>query len=222
MVDICLNVEIREKTGTGGARADRRAGLVPGILYGGGLDNVSIALNEHQVRKAIMSGQFINSTITIEHKGDKQLVITRDVQFHPVNDKAMHVDLYRVNADQIIQVDVAVQFINHEEAPGLKKGGALNVVRHEIALMSPAGSIPPAIVIDLTGFDIGDSVHISEVKLPDGVTSAITDRDFTIATITGSRAAVVEAEEAAEEAAAEAATAAAAAAGEDGEGSKED
>lgn len=216
MADICLNVEVRDHTGTGGARADRRAGLVPGILYGGGLDNVAISLKFNEVNKAIMSGDFINSTITIDHKGDKQLVITRDVQFHPVNERPLHVDLYRVNAEQIIQVDVTVNFTNHEEAPGLKKGGALNVVRHEISLMAPAGNIPSSIEIDLTGLDIGDSVHISEIKLPKGVTSAITDRDFTIVTVTGSRAAVVEAEEAV--AADEAATAAA----EEGGETKED
>ncbi|PHR62015.1 MAG: 50S ribosomal protein L25/general stress protein Ctc [Robiginitomaculum sp.] len=223
MADICLKVEIRENTGTGNARAGRRDGRVPGILYGGDLDNVAISLSANDVHNAIMSGGFINNTITIDHKGDKQLVITRDIQFHPVNDRALHVDLYRVDKDQIIEVDVSVLFINHEEAPGLKKGGALNVVRHDIALMSPAGKIPSSIEIDLTGFDIGDSVHISEVKLPDGVTSAITDRDFTIATITGSRAAVVEAEEAVEAAAAEAAAAEAAeTAGEDGDTPKED
>jgi len=208
MADICLNVEVRENTGTGGARADRNNGLVPGVIYGGDLGNVAISLNANEVRKAIMSGEFLNRTITIEHKGDKQLVVTQDVQFHPVNERALHVDLYRVDADQIIEMDVVVTFINHEEAPGLKKGGALNVVRHDIALMCPAGNIPSTIEIDLTGFDIGDSVHISEVKLPKGVTSAITDRDFTIATVTGSRAAVVEAEEAAEEAAAAEAAAA--------------
>ncbi len=220
MADICLNIELRERTGTGGARADRRAGLVPGILYGGELGNVAISLKANEVHKAISSGDFINNTVTIAHKGEKQLVITRDVQFHPVNDRAMHVDMYRVDKDQIIQVDVAVHFTNHEEAPGLKKGGALNVVRHDIALMCPAGDIPSAIEIDLTGYDIGDSVHISEIKLPKGITSAITDRDFTIATVTGSRAAVVEAEEAAAEevAAAEAAAVAA----EASEASKED
>ncbi|VAV95225.1 LSU ribosomal protein L25p [hydrothermal vent metagenome] len=221
MADICLNVEVRENTGTGSARAARRAGQVPGILYGGDLGNIAIALNENEVRKAISSGEFINNTVTIDHKGDKQLVITRDVQFHPVNERAMHIDLYRVDADQIIQVDVSVNFINHEEAPGLKKGGALNVVRHDISLMCPAGDIPSSIEVDLTGFDIGDSVHISEIKLPKSATSAITDRDFTIATITGSRAAVVEAEEAAEEVAA-AEAAAAAAEAEEGEASKED
>ncbi|MBL4596880.1 MAG: 50S ribosomal protein L25/general stress protein Ctc [Robiginitomaculum sp.] len=221
MADICLNVELREHTGTGGARADRRAGLVPGILYGGSLGNVPISLKANEVFKAIHSGDFINNTITIDHQGEKQLVITRDVQFHPVNDRALHVDLYRVDADQIIQMDVSVHFINHEEAPGLKKGGALNVVRHDIALMCPAGDIPSSIEIDLTGFDIGDSIHISGIELPKGVTSAITDRDFTIATITGSRAAVVEAEEAAEEAAAAEAAAAAAEAA-DGETPSED
>lgn len=192
MADICLNVEVRETTGTGAARATRREGSVPGILYGGDLGNVPISLKENEVRKAINSGEFLNSTITIEHKGDKQLVITRDVQFHPVTDQAMHVDLYRVDEDQVIEVEVSVHFINEEESPGLKRGGAMNVVRHEVPLLCPAAQIPSNVEVDLTGLEIGDSVHISEVKLPKGIESAITDRDFTIVTITGSRAALVE------------------------------
>lgn len=195
MADICLNVEVRENTGTGNARAVRRDGSVPGILYGGDLGNVPIALKSNEVNKAINSGEFLNQTVTISHKGEKQLVITRDVQFHPVTDQAMHIDLYRVDEDQVIEVEVGVNFINEEEAPGLKRGGALNVVRHEVPLLCPAGKIPANVEVDLTGLEIGDSVHISEIKLPKGVESAITDRDFTIVTITGSRAALVEDEE---------------------------
>lgn len=191
MADICLNVEVRENTGTGNARAVRRDGMVPGILYGGDLGNVPIALKGNEVSKAINSGEFLNHTITIEHKGEKQLVITRDVQFHPVTDQAVHVDLYRVDEDQVIEVEVSVHFINEEDAPGLKRGGAMNVVRHEVPLLCPAAQIPAHVEVDLTGLEIGDSVHISEVKLPKGIESAITDRDFTIVTITGSRAALV-------------------------------
>ncbi len=215
MADILLSVDVRERTGTGGARQTRREGMIPGILYGGKLGNVAISLKENEVRKALNSGDFIAQTVTIEHKGEKQLVLTRDVQYHPVNDRPMHVDLYRVDADQMIEVDVAVRFINEEESPGLKRGGVLNVVRHDLSLMCPAGSIPDAIEIDLTGYDIGDSAHISSVTLPEGVTSAITDRDFTIVTVVGSRAAISEAEE---EAMAEAEAEALAEAGEEGEG----
>jgi large subunit ribosomal protein L25 len=223
MADILLNVDVRERTGTGGARQTRREGMIPGIIYGGKLGNVAISLKENQVRKALSTGDFIAQTVTIEHKGEKQLVLTRDVQYHPVTDVPMHVDLYRVDADQMIEVEVAVRFINEEESPGLKRGGVLNVVRHELALLCPAGNIPDAIEIDLTGYDIGDSAHISSVSLPEGVTSAITDRDFTIVTVVGSRAAISEADEEAEaEAAAEAlAEAAEGEEGEDSEGGEE-
>ncbi len=224
MADILLSVDVRERTGTGGARQTRREGRIPGILYGGELGNVPISLKTNEVHKALNDGDFIAQTVTIEHKGEKQLVLTRDIQYHPVSDLPMHVDLYRVDADQMIEVEVAVRFINEEESPGLKRGGVLNIVRHELALLCPAGSIPDAIEIDLTGYEIGDSAHISSVELPKGVTSAITDRDVTIVTVVGSRAAISEAEEAAaEEAAAEAAAAEAEAAGEgeDSEGGEE-
>ncbi|PHS26663.1 MAG: 50S ribosomal protein L25/general stress protein Ctc [Robiginitomaculum sp.] len=217
MADILLTIDVRERTGTGGARQTRREGLIPGIIYGGKLGNVAISLKENEVRKALNSGDFIAQTVTIDHKGEKQLVLTRDIQYHPVTDVPMHVDLYRVDADQMIEVEVAVRFINEEESPGLKRGGVLNVVRHELALMCPAGDIPDAIEIDLTGYDIGDSAHISSVELPKGVTSAITDRDFTIVTVVGSRAAISEADEEAEAEAAAEALAEAAEGGEDGE-----
>jgi large subunit ribosomal protein L25 len=215
MADILLSVDVRERTGTGGARQTRREGMIPGILYGGKLGNVAISLKENEVRKALNSGDFIAQTVTIDHKGERQLVLTRDVQYHPVTDKPMHVDLYRVDADQMIEVEVAVRFTNEEEAPGLKRGGVLNIVRHEVLLLCPAGSIPEFVEVDLSEYDIGDSAHISSVKLPEGVTSAITDRDFTIVTLVGSRAAISEADEEAE---AEAAAEAAAEAGEGDEG----
>jgi large subunit ribosomal protein L25 len=215
MADILLSVDVRENTGTGGARQTRREGMIPGILYGGKIGNVAISLKENEVRKALSTGDFIAQTVTIEHKGEKQLVLTRDVQYHPVTDKPMHVDLYRVDADQMIEVEVAVRFTNEEEAPGLKRGGVLNIVRHEVLLLCPAGSIPEFVEVDLSEYDIGDSAHISSVKLPEGVTSAITDRDFTIVTLVGSRAAISEADEEAE---AEAAAEAAAEAGEGAEG----
>ncbi|EAP90704.1 MAG: 50S ribosomal protein L25 [Oceanicaulis sp.] len=189
MSDIVLSVEVRERTGTGGARETRRNGFVPGVLYGGDKGPVSIALKNNEVIKAINSGKFLAQMITIDHKGEKQSVLTRDVQFHPVRDEPVHIDFQRVDESTIITVEVTVHFHNDEKSPGLKRGGVLNVVRHAVEVNVPAGSIPDQIDVDLSGYDIGDSIHISAVTLPEGVTPAITDRDFTIATIQNSRAA---------------------------------
>ena len=188
MSDIVLSVEVRERTGTGGARETRRNGFVPGVLYGGDQGPVAIALKDNEVIKAINSGKFLAQMITIDHKGEKQSVLTRDVQFHPVRDEPVHIDFQRVDESTVITVEVTVQFHNDEKSPGLKRGGVLNVVRHAIEVDVPAGSIPDQIDVDLSGYDIGDSVHISSVTLPEGVTPSITDRDFTIATIQSSRA----------------------------------
>ncbi|MCP2669329.1 50S ribosomal protein L25/general stress protein Ctc [Maricaulaceae bacterium EIL42A08] len=193
MSDIVLNVEVRERTGKGGARQARRDGLVPGVLYGGKLDPVAISLKHNELLKAINSGKFLANMIEIEHDGKKQSVFTRDVQFDPVMDFPVHVDFQRVDEDSSLNVEVSVNFMNEEKAPGIKRGGVLNVVRHTVEVICPAGSIPESIDVDISGMDIGDSVHISSVTLPDGVTPAITDRDFTIATMQGSRA-VIEAE----------------------------
>jgi large subunit ribosomal protein L25 len=207
MSDIVLNVEVRERTGTGGARETRREGRVPGILYGGKLDPVAISLKGNELLKAINSGKFLANMITIEHKGETQTVFARDVQFDPVMDFPVHVDFQRVDEDSTIAVEVGVQFINEDKSPGLKRGGVLNIVRHAIEVNTPAGSIPDSIEVDVSGLDIGDSVHISAVTLPEGVTPTITDRDFTIVTLQGSRAVIDDAAETdeAEGAAAEAA-----------------
>lgn len=197
--DIVFNVTVRERIGSGGAREARRAGLVPGVLYGGGEAPVAVALKQNEVIKAINTGQFLSSTATMVHEGKKQLVIPQAIQLHPVTDKPQHVDLYRVKSDQIITVEVTVNFFNEEDAPGLKKGGALNVVRHAVELNVRADSIPDALDADLTGLDIGDNVKISDIKLPDGAEPTITDRDFTIASIVG-RGIAAEAEEETDEA----------------------
>ena len=195
MSDIVLSVEVRERTGTGGAREPRRSGFVPGVLYGGDKGPVAIALKNNEVVKAINSGKFLAQMITIDHKGEKQSVLTRDVQFHPVRDEPVHIDFQRVDETTVITVEVTVNFLNDEKSPGLKRGGVLNVVRHAVEVNVPAGSIPDQIDVDLSGYDIGDSIHISAVTLPEGVTPAITDRDFTIATIQNSRAARASEEE---------------------------
>ena len=192
MSDIVLSVEVRDRTGKGGARQARRDGLVPGTLYGGDQDPVSIALKNNELIKAINSGKRLANMITIEHKGDKQTVFARDVQFDPVKDLPLHVDFQRVNAKDVIAVEVAVHFTGEEQSEGIKRGGVLNVVRHAIEVSCPAGQIPDAITVDISGLDIGDSVHISDVTLPENVEPTITDRDFTIATMQGSRALVEE------------------------------
>ncbi len=188
MADICLDVVVREETGTGPSRAARRDGAVPGVLYGGGIDPVAIALRKNEVLKAINSGQFLSNMIEISHEGKKQKVITKDVQFHPVSDMPVHIDLYRVKEDTIIEVEVGVTFKGDDVSPGIKRGGILNVVRYNIEVKCPAGSIPDTIEADISAMEIGDSLHISEISLPTGVTPAIDDRDFTIATIVSSRA----------------------------------
>lgn len=190
MSDIVLSVEVRERTGKGGAREARRGGLVPGVLYGGDRGPVAITLKNNELIKAINSGKFLAQMITIDHKGETQTVLTRDVQFDPVRDFPLHVDFQRVDASSIISVEVPVRFLNEESAPGIKRGGVINVVRHTIEVFCPAGQIPEAIEINIAHMNIGDSLHISEVNLPEGVKPTITDRDFTIATMQGSRAVI--------------------------------
>jgi len=187
MSGICLDVVVRDETGTGSARAARRAGNVPAVIYGGDTGPVSISVSRNDVLKAINSGQFLSNMIEISHDGKKQTVLTKDVQFHPVTDVPLHIDLYRVDKDTIIDVEVNVTFSGEDVSPGIKLGGILNVVRHAIEVSCPAGSIPDTIQVDISEMDIGDSMHISEVTLPDNVKPSIA-RDFTIATIVNSRA----------------------------------
>lgn len=188
MAGIVLNVEKRERTGTGGARATRNAGLIPGVLYGGPKGAVPIEIKAKDVEMALRSGKFLSHMVELNHQGEKQPVIPRAVQFHPVTDKPIHVDLYRVEENAEIAIDVVVHFKNQDASPGIKRGGALNIVRHTVRLKVKANKIPEEIVVDLTGLDIGDSVHISDVKLPEGARPVIRDRDFTIATVVGRKA----------------------------------
>ena len=199
---ITFNVEVRERVGTGGAREARNQGLVPGVLYGGGQAPVAINLKRNEVIKAIETGHFLSSTATLVHKGEKQLVIPQAIQMHPVTDQPMHVDLFRVSADQKIKVEVPVHFKGEEASPGLKKGGTLNVVRHAVELLVPAGHIPEALEADVSALEIGDNVKISDITLPADAEPTITDRDFTIATIAG-RGGKTESADDAEDAAAE-------------------
>lgn len=199
MADLKLTVEVRERTGKGGARTARRNGQVPGVLYGGKLGPVAINLQHNEVIKALNSGKFLAHMIKLDHKGEIQSVIPQDVQFHPVTDVPVHIDLFRVDLDQIISVEVPVHFINEEDSPGLRKGGVLNVVRHEVEINVPAGSIPEFLTADVGALEIGDNIKISSISLPEGASPTITDRDFTIATIAsrgGAQAAADDAEDA--------------------------
>ncbi len=188
MAGIVLNVEKREKLGTGAARATRNADLVPGVLYGGARGAIPIEIKAKDVETAIKSGKFLSHLVEIDHRGERQPVIPRAVQFHPVTDKPLHVDLYRVEENAEIAIDVVVHFRNHAESPGLKRGGVLNIVRHTIRLKCKANSIPEEVAVDLTGLDIGNSIHISHIKLPEGARPVIRDRDFTVATVAGRKA----------------------------------
>jgi large subunit ribosomal protein L25 len=180
-----FHCEPRKHTGTGGARAARREGWIPGVLYGGEGGPVAINLKKNEVTKAYLSGRLLAHLANIDVPGEEgqQPVIARDVQIHPVKGQPIHVDLMRVNEKTRIDVEVPVRFINEEDSPGLKKGGVLNVVRHGVEVYAPATAIPEVFEIDVTGLEVGDGIHASKINLPKGVTFVITDRDFTIATI---------------------------------------
>ena len=199
MAEIVLNVEVRERAGSGGARAARRDGKVPGILYGGNQGPVSIAVRNADFRKALYTGKLLGHLVTLKYGKETQPVIAKDVQFHPVTDEPVHFDLYRVEAHQQIRIAVPVRFQNHEESPGIKRGGALNINLHALEVMAPADQIPEAFVIDLTGLDIGDAIRAAEIALPANVELVAQLADATVASIaTSSALQAEEAEEAAE------------------------
>ncbi len=178
-----LVASLRDRAGKGAARAIRREGHVPAVVYGGKQDPASISIEERALVKQINTGKFLSTLYMIEAGGKSVRVIPRDVQFHPVNDRPLHVDFLRLLEGAIIAVEVPVHFTNEEDSPGLKRGGTLNVVRHTVELNVPVDSIPEYLEADLTGLEIGDGIHISSITLPEGVTPTITDRDFTIATV---------------------------------------
>ncbi len=206
-----LPASARETSGKGGARAVRRGGHVPGIIYGGNEPPLPVSLVYKDIDLRIHHGRFLTTVLTINVDGNPVRVIPRDYQLDPVRDFPLHVDFLRITADLVLTVDIAVHFINEEASPGLKRGGVLNIVRHEIEVTCPADQIPEAFTCDLTGLDIGDSIHISSVALPDRVRPTITDRDFTIATIAAPAGLKDEAADTAEAAAAAAESAGAAA-----------
>lgn len=180
---IAFPATARERAGKGAARATRRSGQVPGVVYGAKEPPVLIALDPKLLKQHLGQSGFFTRLVDIELNGKNHRVLPRDVQYHPVTDQPIHVDFMRVSADAKVTVAVPVVFTNEGLSPGLKKGGVLNVVRHEVELVCPVDRIPHSLTVDLSGKDIGDSIHISHIALPEGVRPTITDRDFTVATV---------------------------------------
>jgi large subunit ribosomal protein L25 len=180
-----LKAWARPRSGKGGARSVRREGRIPGILYGDKQEPQSIAVDYRAISQQILTGHFQSTIFVLDVDGKKTRVIPRGVQLDPVRDFPIHVDFMRVSKDALVTVEVPVHFLNDAASPGLKRGGVLNVVRHTIPVRCPADKIPDHFDVDLTGLEIGDSVHISAIKLPEGVRPTITERDFTVATIVG-------------------------------------
>lgn len=179
---LTLPAEARDRAGKGASRAVRREGRVPAVIYGGKLPAVGIHVEEKLLVKQLSSGHFMNSVVEIMINGETHRTLPRDVQFHVVSERPIHVDFLRIALDTLVTVEVPVKFINEGVSPGLKRGGVLNIVRHEVELKCPADHIPEELLCDVSRFDVGDSIHISAVVLPEGSKTVI-ERDFTLATI---------------------------------------
>ena len=181
--NLTLAAETRDRVGKGASRSLRREGRVPAVIYGNKEEPTPIHVGEKELTKLLMTGHFMNSVIMVDVGGKPARTLPKDVTFDVVTDRPVHVDFLRISEHAKVHVNVPVHFTDEEKAPGIKRGGVLNVVRHELELVVDAASIPDEIAISLAGLEIGDSVHISHVKLPQGTASAIEDRDFTIATV---------------------------------------
>jgi large subunit ribosomal protein L25 len=206
---LTLSAETRERAGKGASRALRREGRVPAVIYGNNEEPTVVHLEEKMLMKALHTGHFMNSVVMIEVNGASVRTLPKDVSFHPVTERPLHADFLRISEHAKVTVAVPVHFENEEASPGIKRGGVLNVVAHELELTCDAAEIPDQILIDLTGYEVGDSIHLSAITLPNGVTSAIDDEEYTIATIVAPSALLSKDDE--EEAAAAAAESAAAA-----------
>lgn len=180
---LTLSAEARDRAGKGASRALRREGRVPAVIYGNNEEPTIVHVEEKALAKLLGTGHFFNSVVMVEVGGKTIRTLPKDVAFHPVSERPLHADFLRVSAHAQVHVNVPVRFENEEASPGLKRGGVLNIVRHEVELIVDASEIPDDLVIDLKGFDVGDSIHISAVALPKGAKPAVDDRDFTIATI---------------------------------------
>jgi large subunit ribosomal protein L25 len=180
---LTLSAEARERAGKGASRALRREGRVPAVIYGDNQEPVMVHVEEKALNKLLGTGHFMNSVVMVDVGGKAARTLPKDVAFHPVSDRPLHVDFMRIGEHSSVHVEVPVIFQNEDASPGIKRGGVLNVVRHQLELVCDAANIPDDVIVDLTGTEVGDTIHISHVKLPEGAKSAIEDRDFTIATI---------------------------------------
>jgi large subunit ribosomal protein L25 len=196
---LTLPAEARDRAGKGASRHLRREGRVPAVIYGDKQDALSIHVEEKLLTKMLHSGHFMNSVIMVDVGGKANRTLPKDVQFHPVSSRPIHVDFLRIGEHSQVTVNVPVRFDNEEASPGLKRGGVLNVVKHELELICDAASIPNEIHVSHDGLEIGDAIHISQVKLPEGAVPTIDDRDFTVATIVAPSAMKAEEEETAAE-----------------------
>jgi len=190
-----IKAAARDQAGKGAARAIRREGRIPAIIYGDKSDPQQISVDDKELWMQVRKGQFLNTIYMLDVDGKSERVIPRDIQMHPVRDVPIHVDFLRLGKDAKVTVEVPVNFLNEEDSPGLKRGGVMNVVRHTIELRCVAEAIPERLDADLAGLDIGDSLHVSSITLPEGVELTISDRDFTVVTIVGRMAEIVEEEE---------------------------
>ncbi|HVZ03530.1 50S ribosomal protein L25/general stress protein Ctc [Hyphomicrobium sp.] len=182
---ISLKATARPRAGKGAARQARRDGNVPAVIYGNSETPEMINLEYNELWKQVLRGHFTSTAIELDVEGKKHIVLARDVQVDPVRDTPLHVDFQRVGKDGVIRVSIPVHFTNEAASPGLKRGGVLNIVRHDVEVFCPYDKIPRFFEISLEGMEIGRSIHISAVTMPEGVTPVIKNRDFTIATIAG-------------------------------------
>jgi large subunit ribosomal protein L25 len=178
-----IKAQARAKSGKGAARAVRREGRTPAVIYGAGVAATPITLDSKEIGLRIGAGRFLTTILDLDVDGKTERVIPRDFQLDPVRDFPVHVDFMRLAAGQVIRVEVPVHFLNQDASPGLKRGGTLNIVRHTVELLAPAEAIPEFLSASLAGLDINDTIHISAIQLPEGVRPAIRDRDFTVATL---------------------------------------
>ena len=178
-----LKATKRENLTTGSNNRLRAEGFIPAILYGGKDPNQNISINKKEILNMVYSDTFLSKVLEIEIDGKKERVIPRDVSYHVVSEEPIHIDFMRIVSGKKIILEIPVKFINHPDSPGLKRGGVLNIVRRKVELKCPAENIPNEIIVDLTGSDIGTSIKISSVKLPENVVPTITDRDFVVATV---------------------------------------
>ncbi|MEE4349282.1 MAG: 50S ribosomal protein L25/general stress protein Ctc [Pacificimonas sp.] len=195
-----IAAQVREKAGKGASRAMRRDGRVPAVVYGDKQDAISVHVEEKALRKLLGTGQFLSSVVMVEVEGgEEHRTLPKDVQFHPVTDRPLHVDFLRLKKGQQILVNVPVNILGEDKSPGLERGGVLNVVRHELEVLCRPSLIPDAIMVSVEGLAVGDSVHISEVDLPEGVTIDWGEHDFTVLTLVAPSAMKSEEDEAEED-----------------------